>query len=122
MLAIAQRGSLSEAVTDVLVELGDREVVLNAVDNYGASFSDHGFTVLVSRSEGDDLLAEMVGSRSEIPSPLLTALVAKASSASARNWKPPIRGRKRPYIGPSLRRQAVSRRKWLQRHSTIRRP
>jgi uncharacterized protein (DUF2336 family) len=81
MLAIAQRGSLSEAVTDVLVELGDREVVLNAVDNYGANFSDHGFTVLVSRSEGDDLLAEMVGSRPEIPSPLLTALVAKASLA-----------------------------------------
>ena len=80
MLAIAQRGSLSEVVTDVLVELGDREVVLNAVDNYGASFSDHGFTVLVSRSEGDDMLAEMVGARSEIPSPLLTALVAKASS------------------------------------------
>jgi uncharacterized protein (DUF2336 family) len=81
MLAIAQRGSLSEAVTDVLVELGDREVVLNAVDNYGANFSDHGFTVLVSRSEGDDLLAELVGSRPEIPSPLLTALVAKASLA-----------------------------------------
>ena len=81
MLAIAQRGSLSEVVTDVLVELGDREVVLNAVDNYGANFSDHGFTVLVHRSEGDDRLAEFVGARPEIPTPLLTALVAKASAA-----------------------------------------
>lgn len=79
MLAISQRRSLSEAVTDVLVELGDREVVLNALDNFGASFSDHGFSVLVSRSEGDDVLAEFVGSRPEIPSPLLAALVAKAS-------------------------------------------
>jgi uncharacterized protein (DUF2336 family) len=79
MLAISQRGSLSEAVTDVLVELGDREVVLNTVDNYGASISDHGFSVLVSRSEGDDVLAEFVGSRPEIPSPLLAVLVAKAS-------------------------------------------
>jgi uncharacterized protein (DUF2336 family) len=81
MLAISQRGSLSEAVTDVLVELGDREVVLNTVDNYGASFSDHGFEVLVNRSEGDDVLAEFVGSRPEIPGPLLTILVAKASDA-----------------------------------------
>jgi uncharacterized protein (DUF2336 family) len=81
MLAIAQRGSLSEVITDVLVELGDREVVLNAVDNYGANFSDHGFTVLVRRSEGDDMLTEFVGARPEIPSPLLTVLVAKASAA-----------------------------------------
>jgi len=79
MLAIAQRGLLNEAVTDVLIELGDREVVLNTVDNHGASFSDHGFAVLVGRSEGDDMLAEFVGSRPEIPSPLLAALIAKAS-------------------------------------------
>lgn len=81
MLAISQRGSLSEAVTDVLVELGERAVVLNTVDNHGASFSDRGFSLLVGRSEGDDELAEFVGSRPEIPAPLLTALVAKASQA-----------------------------------------
>jgi uncharacterized protein (DUF2336 family) len=79
MLAISHRGSLSEAVTDVLVALGDREVVLDTVDNYGASFSDGGFSVLVGRSEGDDTLAEFVGSRPEIPPHLLSALVAKAS-------------------------------------------
>jgi uncharacterized protein (DUF2336 family) len=43
MLAISRRASLSEAVTDVLVALGDREVVLDTVDNYGACFSDDGF-------------------------------------------------------------------------------
>jgi uncharacterized protein (DUF2336 family) len=79
MLAISHRGSLSETVTDVLVELGDREVVLNTVDNYGASFSDRGFSALVSRSEGDDVLTEFVGLRPEIPLTLLTVLVAKAS-------------------------------------------
>jgi uncharacterized protein (DUF2336 family) len=81
MLAISQRGSLSESVTDVLVELGDREVLLNTVDNYGATLSDLGFLLLVRRSEGDDMLAEVVGSRPEIPSHLLVALVAKASQA-----------------------------------------
>jgi uncharacterized protein (DUF2336 family) len=79
MRAISRRGSLSEAVTDVLVAFGDREVVLDTVDNYGASFSDQGFSVLVRRSEGDDMLAEFVGSRPEIPSHLLSTLVAKAS-------------------------------------------
>jgi uncharacterized protein (DUF2336 family) len=79
MLAISQRGSLSELVTDVLVELGDRAVVLSTVDNYGASLSDSGFSALVRRSEGDDMLAELVGSRPEIPSDLLVALVAKAT-------------------------------------------
>jgi uncharacterized protein (DUF2336 family) len=81
MLAISQRGWLSEAITDVLVELGDREVMLNVADNYGADISDRGFSMLVSRSEGDDMLAEFVGSRPEIPAPLLTILVAKASEA-----------------------------------------
>jgi uncharacterized protein (DUF2336 family) len=81
LLAISQRGSLSEVVTDVLVELGDREVVLNLADNFGASISDRGFSLLVGRSEGDDLLSEFVGSRPEIPASLLTALVAKASES-----------------------------------------
>ena len=81
LLAISQRASLSETVTDVLVERGDREVVLSTVDNFGASISDLGFSALVRRSEGDDLLTELVGSRPEIPSPLLTALVVKASQA-----------------------------------------
>jgi uncharacterized protein (DUF2336 family) len=79
MLAISHRASLSEAVTDALIELGDRGVLLNVLDNYGASFSDRGFSVLVSRSESDDIIAEFVGLRPEIPSGLLTALVAKAS-------------------------------------------
>ncbi len=79
MLAIAQRGSLSEIVTDVLVERGDREVVLSVLDNHGASLSDYGFSALVDRSQGDDELTEFIGARPEIPARLLTALVEKAS-------------------------------------------
>jgi uncharacterized protein (DUF2336 family) len=80
LFAISQRSSLSEAVTDVLVEVGDRDVVLSTVDNYGATLSDLGFSLLVSRAESDDTLAEFVGSRPEIPAHLLTTLVAKAST------------------------------------------
>ena len=49
LFAIAQRRSLSEAVTDVLVERGDRDVVHSVVRNVGARFSDAGFRMLVKR-------------------------------------------------------------------------
>jgi uncharacterized protein (DUF2336 family) len=81
MLAISHRASLNELVTDVLVELGDREVLINTIDNFGASISESGFSTLVRRSEGDDMLVDLVGSRPEIPSPLLRVLIARASSA-----------------------------------------
>jgi uncharacterized protein (DUF2336 family) len=79
--AIAQRGSLSEAITDVLVERGDRDVVHSVVKNRGARFSDAGFRILVNRSSGDDTLASEVGMRDDIPRPHFLMLLDKASSA-----------------------------------------
>jgi uncharacterized protein (DUF2336 family) len=81
LFAIAQRKSLSEAVTDMLVERGDREVVHSVVKNSGARFSDAGFRMLVKRSAGDDDLATVVGLRSDIPHPHFLLLLEKASSA-----------------------------------------
>jgi len=80
LFAISQRRSLSEAVTDVLVERGDREVVHSVVKNVGARFSDAGFRILVKRSAGDDDLATMVGMRSDIPRQHFLVLLEKASS------------------------------------------
>jgi len=81
LLAISQRKSLSAAVTDVLVERGDREVVHSVVKNTGARFSDAGFRMLVKRSAGDDDLATEVGMRVDIPRPHFLMLLEKASSA-----------------------------------------
>jgi uncharacterized protein (DUF2336 family) len=81
LFAISQRRSLSEAVTDVLVERGDREVVHAVVKNVGARFSDAGFRMLVSRSASDDDLATIVGRRSDIPRPHFLLLLEKASRA-----------------------------------------
>jgi uncharacterized protein (DUF2336 family) len=55
LFAISQRKSLSEAVTDVLVERGNRDVVQSVVKNTGARFSDAGFRMLVKRSTGTTL-------------------------------------------------------------------
>jgi uncharacterized protein (DUF2336 family) len=80
LFAIAQRKSLSEAVTDVLVKRGDRDVVHSVAKNVGARFSDAGFRMLVNRSTGDDVLATEVGLRTDIPRPHFLLLLEKASS------------------------------------------
>lgn len=81
LLAISKRKVLSDAVTDVLVERGNAEVVESAVNNPGAEFSDNGFTQLVNRAEGNDHLATCLGSRRGIPRPHYLKLVARASDA-----------------------------------------
>jgi uncharacterized protein (DUF2336 family) len=80
LAAIAQRKSLSEAVTDVLVERGDRAVVHAVVRNNDARFSDAGFRMLVKRAVGDDALAIEVGRRRDISRPHLLMLMVKTSS------------------------------------------
>jgi uncharacterized protein (DUF2336 family) len=66
LAAIARRRTLSEALTDVLAERGDRNVVQLAVKNPGARFSDAGFHLLVRRATGDQALAAEMGKRSDI--------------------------------------------------------
>ena len=79
LLAISKRTQLSGAVTDVLVERGDMDVVTSAAGNPGAEFSETGYAKLVERAEGNDDLAASVGLRSSIPRHHLLRLLAKAS-------------------------------------------
>jgi len=81
LLAISERSHLSETVTDVLVERGDREVVHSVARNKGARFSDAGFRTLVNRSTGDDVLATHVGMRRDLPRAHMIKLIEKASAS-----------------------------------------
>ncbi len=81
MLAISRRSHLSEIVTDVLVERGDRQVLISTVQNRAARFSNSGFSKLVERSEADDELAIRVGERDGIPIDLFRKLIKKASQS-----------------------------------------
>jgi uncharacterized protein (DUF2336 family) len=58
LLAIAQRASLSENVTDILVQRGDRAVLRTVSGNEGARLSENGLTGLIDRSNGDDQVFE----------------------------------------------------------------
>jgi len=79
LLAIAGRGEIGEAITDVLVKRGDREVIRNVADNHYARLSEAGFSTLVKRAEGDGALAEKVGQRPDIPPHLFRALLLQAT-------------------------------------------
>jgi uncharacterized protein (DUF2336 family) len=84
LLAISRRGSLVEAVTDVLVERGDKPVVLSTASNPTARFSDNGYTALVKRSADDEQLATCVALRPDIPRDHLLRLLVRASHAVQR--------------------------------------
>ena len=79
LLAISQRKSITEDVTDVLVERGNHEVINSVARNHGARFSGAGFLHMVKRAEGDSILAEQLGLRTDIPRHLFQQLIAKAS-------------------------------------------
>jgi len=81
LLAISGRDKLEEAVTDVLVERGNREVVHTLSANSGARFSEAGYGILVKKADGDDDLAEKLGLRLDIPIRLLRDLLSRATEA-----------------------------------------
>ncbi len=84
LLAISLRKTLTEFVTDVLVERGDRRVALSTAGNPGAAFSEFGYSTLVQRSSSDGDLAVCVWSRPEIPRQHLLKLFAEASESVKR--------------------------------------
>ena len=81
LLAISGRKVLLEAVTDVLVDRGNRAVVSATAHNAGARFSDFGVSTLVEKACDDGDLALCVWSRADIPRQNLVKLFVDASEA-----------------------------------------
>jgi uncharacterized protein (DUF2336 family) len=79
LLAISGRKALNEAVTDVLVDRGNRAVVSATAHNAGARFSDFGVSTLVRKACDDGDLALCVWSRPDIPRQNLVKLFVDAS-------------------------------------------
>ncbi|MBS0247264.1 MAG: DUF2336 domain-containing protein [Proteobacteria bacterium] len=84
LLAMAKRASLSEALSDVLVKRGDRNVAHSIADNRGANLSERAFTNLIDRAQQDGDLAEKVGQRTDIPPRLFRQLLLQASEVVQR--------------------------------------
>ncbi|HXW25500.1 MAG TPA: DUF2336 domain-containing protein [Xanthobacteraceae bacterium] len=79
LLAIARRGALKEAVTDVLVRRGNPYVKRNVAGNPAASFSAAGLGELVASARHDGTLAERMASRPDIPPAQFCALLTQAA-------------------------------------------
>ncbi|MFA6265688.1 MAG: DUF2336 domain-containing protein [Pseudolabrys sp.] len=84
LLALASRAQLSEALSDVLVKRGDRDVAHTVVGNRNASLSERAFGNLVNRAQQDGALAEKVGQRTDIPPRLFRQLLLQASEVVQR--------------------------------------
>ena len=80
LYAIAQRLKLSEAVTDVLVERGNRRVVNRVASNDGALFSFKTYEKLVQHARDDRKLGLTIGRRSDIPRQCFLKLLETASA------------------------------------------
>lgn len=79
LYAISLRDSIGESVTDVLVERGNKKVVMSTVANSGAQFSEYGCVTLTTRSQADSDLALGVWLRPDIPRQHLLSLFTTAS-------------------------------------------
>jgi uncharacterized protein (DUF2336 family) len=81
LFAIAQRLKLSESVTDVLVERGDRRVVRKVVRNKGARFSQASYGKLTIRARDDHKLTLALGQRDDLPRQYFLKLLETASAS-----------------------------------------
>ena len=81
LLAIAQRETISEVITDILIERGEQQVVRAVAKNAGAQISDDGFGELVLRAGADVELALHVGTRRDIPRHHFLKLLETASAS-----------------------------------------
>lgn len=81
LFAISERATIEPAVTDVLLDRGNRAVRHSVVNNAGAKISQHGFATLLKAAETDEALAEKTGLRLDLPLQLLRELLLRATEA-----------------------------------------
>src|SRR4029078_9359935 len=105
------RLGISEALSDILVGRGDREVARSIANNRHAQLSDSAFTTLVKRAEQDGVLAENVGMRTYTPPRLFRQLLLQASEVVQKRLlakaKPETQGEMRRVLAQRVDEVAV---------------
>jgi uncharacterized protein (DUF2336 family) len=81
LYAIAQRRTISETITEILIRRGEPVVVHAVASNAGARITENGFRELVERSANDSDLALHVGRRRDIPRHHFLRLLEIASAS-----------------------------------------
>lgn len=70
LILIAGRAQLSEAVTDVLVDRGNSDLMRKLAANEGARFSELGFARMINAAKSDKVLAATIAARPDVPAEL----------------------------------------------------
>ena len=78
--AIANRWTVSERVSDILVDRGNSIVLTTVAGNAGARFSTRGYNSLLGKAENDASIASAVVGRSDLSPEMFRKLVAQASA------------------------------------------
>ena len=99
LMAISNRARLDPAVTDIIVRRGDDEVVRTLAANAGASFSKGGMDTLANRAERDELLAEKVVQRVDVPHHVFCQLLVAATGV--------VRERLLAVLAPEAKEEAL---------------
>jgi uncharacterized protein (DUF2336 family) len=81
LLALSTRLGITEALSDILVMRGNRDVARSIAGNQQARLSESSFTTLVERARQDGQLAEKMGLRTDIPPRLFHQLLIQATEA-----------------------------------------
>ena len=122
LYAISQRELIGEAVTDVLVERGNEEVVRSTAANPGAQFSEYGCSTLATRAQGDGELALRVWLRPDIPRQHLLCLLQPPRRTCRSSLRARIARRSNSTVTWLRRPKANSRRRCVKPLQAMRRP
>ena len=79
LIAIANRPSLSEAVTDAVLKHAGKDASRAVARNPAARFTARAYAALIATAERDDNVAESLGLRSDLPAEMLHRLLASAN-------------------------------------------
>jgi uncharacterized protein (DUF2336 family) len=102
LLAISARPHLPEAVTDILIERGDRVVLHATVRNATARISARGFGGLLARAHNDEDLQELLGTRADLPPERLQELVLVARAEVRERLLAAMRDRSAEFVEQAL--------------------
>ncbi|MCB2106316.1 MAG: DUF2336 domain-containing protein [Rhodobacteraceae bacterium] len=81
MMSISRRNSISEGLSDILIENGNEQVVASVVGNAGAVISLNGYDTALDRfPKADSIQAAMID-RSAVPGKVMARLLTVVSSA-----------------------------------------
>ncbi|HLZ00797.1 MAG TPA: DUF2336 domain-containing protein [Bradyrhizobium sp.] len=81
LIAISKRAQLGEAVTEAILRHAGKDAKRLLAKNPGARFNGQGYACLLAATERDEVIAESLGLRPDVPADALQSLLARTTEA-----------------------------------------